>query len=397
MKSSASYLWLWQVVTSLAVTTFSCALFASPFFTSSPQQAPLELTLKTDFDFAEYHGKSRNRTEELPKFPGVIEYQDGSKKYSQSIEISARGSGRLNHCRFAPFKISLKKKDRTPLFAEVKGKNLKVVSHCLPDGSTIEESNMHILKEALLYKMLTALNIPSFEIRLLKIHYQTVAGVPLTSAFAFAIEDKESLIQRDPRLVSEREDFANFQMEKLKQKFGDDVLEQVQAGKLSTTEVTEFMNRLAEIAINVDRHVSAVIAQLLILNDDWGGTLSSGNAVSFDDNEGRITRVHYDFDLSALVHKFSGRKSRYGMTFPATVESDVAWLRQFCSKTWENVLSPEVMTDGCRQSLPKILQQKEKVLSAIQDFPVLTPEEKAEISQRAEVFFKAVQDTQRID
>ncbi len=341
-----------------------------------PSKAPVPLfaaedvvamTLTSDFPYGAYQGQPHQ--DDYPKFAGTLSYDWNGHTFTHKVKVQARGSGRLSHCAFAPFKIDLKG-DLGQSLMEGITSDMKVVTHC--DGAffpTTEKADEVLLKEYLLYKILRAFGIPEFDVRLIKMRYLTPTGALVADRYAFFIEPKENLVTRYPSLKSDAD-------------------EAFLKGVFDGLSPPEIEKKIADL-IDLPGYVMSNLGQLLLLNDDWGGLLVTGNAKSFVTDTGKVFKVHYDFDIAALTGKVPFGTSFHGYTYPATVASDRAWIEHFCG-TAEQYVDAAATQLACNELRPKLAANAGAALAAVDGFPFLSTAQKSEIRQRVATFFQAL-------
>lgn len=332
----------------------------------------LEIELTTDFPFNNFSGKPR--PEVFEKFDGKMRYIAGDQQIISNIKIEARGSGRLNHCKFAPFKIIFSKNEKMVLF-EGPERDFKVVSHCSHTNTQQPDLSEYIMKELLLYKMLESLGAPSFKTKPLKIAYRNFEGKIIENQKAFLIEPTRQYLARSVHLNDIIEDST---MNSLINSWIESGIKD-QAG---------FDKKMSEL-IDVENHIENNLGQLLILNEDWVGSFRSGNVKTFLSKTGKVFNVHYDFDLSNLVEKFS--RNQKSFTYPATVESDKKWISNFCNTDSETYIKAEEKKKACPNVIFRFSQKKESVLQTIMSFEFLDSKKKKVFYDRALVFFEALE------
>lgn len=338
----------------------------------NPRHEALQVNLASDFPYDGYYGKSKPQ-DKLPKYDGLLDYFDGALKKNISVKLQARGSGRLNHCRFAPFKIIFPKEADQGLFVGP-GRDFKIVTHCGHNPDKEADSQKQLLREYLNYKILEALKVPSFKTQLLKMRYSQLSGALIAERYAFVIEPTENLMSRHPEIAQELDD-----------SFFQNIIDKYK-NRLDVENIKNELSRL----IDINNHVENNFGQLLILNADWSDGLRSGNVKSFLTKAQTSYLVHYDFDLSLLVGKFTSSNNK--MVFPATVESDQAWITHFCTTKTDGIdINLQEKKQACLNARNRLLLQKSDVLKTITDFRFLDFDDKKIFLDRANTFFKALE------
>lgn len=346
------------------------AATASALFSS---ESPLDIEINSDFPYRSFSSNSPNKEDLQKEYLGQVKFTLENTKYSVASKIEARGSGRLSHCDFAPFKIKVKKKiEENPLLdADL---NYKIVTHCL-EGSDERslKADEFLLKEYLMYKILERSGIDSYKTRLLKIKYTNSQNEVVANRLAFIIESNEDFKKRNSITTAEldEEGVKSF-FEDLTKKF---------------TQQKELFNKLSSL-INYENLVQNRIGQLMILNADWGESTfsSSGNTKAFLLPSQTIMSVHYDFDLSFFVGKFE-QSSRMNYAYPVSCASDKTWIDRFLNEQDNGYVQVSQKKIAFDQVIKKIINQRSHVLSYLNEFNMLTASSKQEIINRLEVFY----------
>jgi hypothetical protein len=350
------------------------------------QQSLLEMTIVSDFPYKSFHNMKNPDT--LTKSPGILSLKIEGRKYSRNVGLQARGSGRLNHCQFAPFKLFFEKNGANDIFSDLADKDLKVVTHC--DGGnpqdTAEKADVVLLKEFLMYKILKSMNVPTLEVRMAKIRYLNTHGKEVAYRYAFLVEPTKNFLNRNRNLQSEA-------------KTGDLVrpyLDPLQNGKVTFDQ----FEKIQSMKVDTNDYVVNSIGQFMIQNGDWAGVLDSPNTRLFLQRNGLLKRVHYDFDLSLIVGKWGAKSNRKGHVFPSSFNLDSSWLLSFCKSQGmnleqvadeKNYIDPVKKHEACKIELKSILSTQADVFQTIDSFDLLDLSQKQEILDRVRSFFHSVE------
>jgi hypothetical protein len=168
----------------LLSTSVSGAFAENPLFHSDEP-----LTLVLEFPL---RGLLR-QAEKTTSVPGVLRYTDSDgTEVVLDIEVSKRGNSRLEHCRYPPLKINLKKKQvESTLFAGQN--NLKLVTLCRSTASY----RRYLREEYIVYKIYNLLSEYSFRARMLEVSYHEPGALqPKETHPAFFIESDDEMAKR---------------------------------------------------------------------------------------------------------------------------------------------------------------------------------------------------------
>ncbi len=267
-------------------------------------------------------------------------YQKGEIYYSDkrgqsnhfSIQLKPRGKYRRKICDFPPIKIKFSKDD---LFTKglSKSNKLKLVTHCM-DNKALSKEN--ILREYLAYKLYNEITDASFRVQLLLVKYEDITGgMASIERYAFLIEDIDDVSQR-AELTKAKKDM-NIPIDKV-----DDP---------SALRVSIF--------------------QYLIGNADWDYTTPRN--IKYLNKGAKLLPVPYDFDFSGLVNAFY-----------AIPNTDIGLKnvkdRGYIGKSYS------------RREVEKTLaiynMKKDKLLSVVNNFRLLSKKSRKEIEQYVIDFYK---------
>lgn len=351
--------------------------FPIPLFSSDEV---LKLEILSDFPY-----RTINELEEQGKYAGVLRIGGEENSRDFEVKLEARGSGRLSHCDFAPFKLHLKEDMDHTVFADSHD-SLKVVTHC-DEGSLSAELDGEetIMTEMLLYKILEKFGVYSFKTRPTQITYKTMDGEPITTKLAFIIENKRYLANRYSTLREfVPDDYSDILSGEI---------ERMQQNGATEAELYDFLEEKLEI----QNFLATFLAQIMILNDDWSGTINGANMKTFFDKNGKVVRAHYDLDLSLLTGKFRRGDSlsfeSLEYPLPATAETDVEIIQALCNSD-EFPFSSEEKLVGCREILPQVSVRQHEVFKEIDNFSLISPERKNLVKERIQTFFTAIRQVQ---
>ncbi len=179
-------------------------LYKQPtLFTSLQQEAPLQITLETDFA-----SLLRQRGQEKEQSARFTIHREGQPPLAYDIKLSARGKTRKTICEIPPLKLDFDK-DVLKEQGLASSDDLKLVAHCMEDAKQL------VVKEYLTYRLYNEITDRSFRVQLVELKYVDSKGQrPDERAFAFLIEPKEEMAARlNARLVEGSEARAAIQAE----------------------------------------------------------------------------------------------------------------------------------------------------------------------------------------
>ena len=197
-----------------------------------------------------------------------------------AVEVRARGKSRRQRdvCAFPPLRLDLPRSETPGTLFEHQDK-LKLVTHCVPLGSTVPTQHEYVALERLAYELLNLLTDVSFRVRAVRITY---------------VDDDDGERATHPAFLIEHED-------RLAARLG-----------LTVSEATSVPGSV----MDADHRTRAEIFQFLIGNTDFSfhasadGERCCHNAVQFVDAAGVHFPVPYDFDRTGLLDKPGVRPAR---------------------------------------------------------------------------------------
>ena len=327
----------------------NCQASPSPLFSSNEV---IELTMKGTFPTP-----VRNHELEIPIVPGTISYKDASgQEKSLVVNFQSRGKSKASLCQFRPVRILWNddhKKAGSP-FENLKGKDMKLATHCTYTSGTIAENpepNEDIIKEYSVYKLLKALGFETLEVRLAKINYVNEADGSTVEGLGFFLEPNPAFAKRCGLSHTKKES-----------------LDQVVKARDPRIDIPFLLARL--IVDSSDYFIQ-----------DPDGRWHGHNAELFESAEKRARlAIPYDFNDSLLVGAGLG-----GIGFGA-VEVHLKRLRNGAGlKSYEtNYLSPEAQpgwTAALLAETKRVLSKWEKAQKTIEELP-MSEESKAKFRAR---------------
>jgi len=256
------------------------------------------------------------------------------------VSLEVRGHFRRGYCYLPPLKIIFKTHPGTAFYSL---KSLKLVSSC----TNTDGDDQNLLKEYMCYKIYNQLTDKSFRVRLLNMTYVDSSGKrkPITR-HAFLVEDIKQ--------VAKRNDCDDWSDKK--------------AGNLG-----------------VDRRQMTMvyIFEYMISNTDWSVPANHNIRLihTSADSTSKPFVVPYDFDFSGLVNtNYSAPDERLG------VESvRVRVYRGF----------PRTM-DELNEALAVFKRQKDNIYASINNFSLLTPATKKEMTSYLDEFYQTINSPVRV-
>lgn len=207
------------------------------------------------------------------KFPGRMLFKhEGGESIEIGVDFSVRGNYKRSRCaRFKPIRIVLDKNNTKNTPFQGVGKELKLATHCdgLGEVSNSSEQVLRLLREYTAYKLLNAMGLMSFKVRLAEVEYFDSSGNRIAKAAAFLLEPKDDMAKR-------------YGMKNLKQ------------DRKGYSEVGAPLKELELIQF--------FLAQKYLGNGDYyvNGSHNGTKLVAADTKMSRAI-VPYDFDLASLV------------------------------------------------------------------------------------------------
>jgi hypothetical protein len=249
-----------------SVIVFSAAMSGSVAAENPLFQSDDPLALVLEFPLRDLMRQKKEKA----TVPGALRYTDiDGNNIVLNVEVSTRGNSRLEHCRYPPLTINLKKKQVTStVFA---GQDeLKHVTLCR-DTATYRR---YLSQEYTIYRIYNLLSKYSFRARMLEVTYREPSGrQPKEALAAFFIESDKEVAKR-------------LEMTRVK----SDVVEssQLDIGQLSILTLFQFM----------------------VGNTDWSvrkgpGTehcCHNGKVVGPPDSRNDWVVLPYDFDQSGIIN-----------------------------------------------------------------------------------------------
>lgn len=323
----------------LALSCAWPAYATAPLFSS---EEPLEITIKTSMDFKAYYDGERPRGNDI--FPAEIRYDFDGKTVISKVQIAPRGRSRLADCRFSPYKLIFDGTNNGPLFAGV-GKSIKFVARCGRLPNLAEDERM-LTKEILIYKVVEATGIPSFQVRRVNVHYENEQGWVTGHDEAFIIENKKLFLARDRRYT---------------RSLTDEEMRQVGLSENKNPQLEPSLRAMHELVQN------------MIQNYDWNDGVFGKfqNVEALFNTEGKVVMIPYDFDRTSFVGHENDMQ-----------EGSV----RYFSKFFDNHCQDSV----CLSAKRKLLARRDFVLKAIADFKLLSDENKAPLVEHVTNYFEAL-------
>ncbi|HEY4326956.1 MAG TPA: hypothetical protein VGN20_23420 [Mucilaginibacter sp.] len=277
-------------------------------------------------------------------YPAMFSCKMGdSLNINDHVSLEVRGHFRREHCYLPPLKIIFKNEASSAFY---KLKSLKLVSNCMVSNS----DDQNLLKEYLVYKMYNMITDKSFRVRLLNLSYQDSSGKKKTiTRHAFLIEDAKELAKRNDCV-----DWTDVE------------------GKKFTSETT-------------DRRQMTLVAmfEYMIGNTDWSVPVNHNIKVihSKKDSLLRPFAVPYDFDFSGLVNTtYSSPDERL------EIENVRVRLYRGFPRAMEEL---NIATDIFKK-------QKENIYTLINNFSLLAPYSKKEMTHYLDDFFRTINDPKSV-
>jgi hypothetical protein len=271
-------------------------------------------------------------------YPATFSCKMGdSLTINDPIQLEVRGHFRRGHCYLPPLKVIFKN-DKSAAFYKLK--SLKLVSNCRVSNS----DDQNLLKEYLIYKIYNMITDKSFRVRLLNLTYKDSSEKkkPITQ-HAFLIEDVKELAKR-----SDCVDWTDWKGKK----FGTEATDRQQ---MTTVAIFEYM----------------------IGNTDWSVPVNHNIRIihSKKDSLSRPFVVPYDFDFSGLVNtNYSSPDERLG------IENVRERLYRGFPRTMEEL---NIVLDVFNK-------QKPNIYALINNFDLLTPRTKKEMTLYLDEFYKTI-------
>ena len=257
-----------------------------------------------------------------------------SSVIKETIRIRARGQFRRTNCYVPSLKLNFHNESSPQLHSL---NSLKLVCGC-KTGFTFDQL---LLREYVIYKMYNLITDKSFRVRLLHVRYEDSKGKkkPLV-AYAFLIEDINDMAKRNH------------------------CREWTKGGL--PTEVT-----------NRQQMTTVAIFQYMIANTDWAVPVLHNIRLIYpkDDSTARPFAVAYDFDFAGLVNP------DYAIPDPKLgIESVRDRLYRGFPRTMGEL----------QEALQKFKDEKDKIYSLINNFELLSPATKKDMTGFLDDFYKTI-------
>jgi len=259
---------------------------------------------------------------------------------SDPVSLEVRGHFRRGYCYLPPLKMIFKDHPGTAFYSL---KSLKLVSSCM----STDQDDQNLLKEYMCYKIYNQITDKSFRVRLLNMHYVDSSGKkkPIVR-HAFLIEDIKQLAKRN-----DCEDWTD---------------------KKYQTERT-------------DRRQMTMVAvfEYMIANTDWSVPVNHNIKLihSSADSTSKPFVVPYDFDFSGLVNtSYSAPDERLN------IESVRERLYRGFPRTMEEL---NIVLDVFKK-------QKDNIYASINNFNLLTPVTKQEMTKYLDEFYQTINNPARV-
>jgi len=274
-------------------------------------------------------------------FPATFACNLGdSLNIADKVSIEVRGHFRRGYCYLPPIKMIFKS---NPSAAFYHLKSLKLVNACMATRS----DDQNLLKEYLIYKIYNLITDKSFRVRLLNLNFQDSSGKKKTiTQHAFLIEDIKE--------VAKRNDCKDWTENKVATRLTD---------RRQTTIVSIF--------------------EYMIGNTDWSIPVNHNVKLlkSKSDSLSRAYVVPYDYDFSGLV----------GTTYSAPDERlGIASVKERLYRGFPR--SMEEINDV----LDVFNKQKANIYATINNFNLLTPATKKEMTTYLDGFYKTINDPSEV-
>ncbi len=258
----------------------------------------------------------------------------------ETVSVAPRGHFRRDYCTIPPILINFRNPG-APVLSSLG--TLKLVIGC---GSNTDDEQL-ILKEYLAYKIYNLLEEKSFRVRLLRVSYRDSRNkMKPFSQYAFLIEDDKDMAERNGCIKKEK-----------------------------LVVLTERTNR--------DMMTMVAVFEYMISNGDWSVPNNHNIKLIFDkDNAAALPfAVPYDFDHSGLVD------ASYALP--------------------NEVLGTEKVTERVYRGFPRTMEelqtifdvfrkQKDKIISLVTNFSLLTTKNRKVIVDYLEEFYKTINDRHSI-
>jgi len=278
-----------------------------------------------------------NKSKEGDIFPAVFSCKMGdSLNVNDRIFLEVRGHFRREYCYIPPIRMIC---DNNKAAAFYHLKVLKLVNAC----STNWTNDQNLLKEFIIYKIYNLITDKSFRVRLLNLNLSDSAGKKKTiTQHAFLLEDIKQLAKRN--------NCVNW------------------TSKQYRTEAT-------------DRRQMTIVAifEYLIGNTDWAVPVSHNIKLlhSLTDSLARPYVVPYDFDYSGFVNA------------PYAVPDEKLGINSVRERLYRGF--PRNLQE-INEALTVFNKQKKNIYAVVNNFSLLTPVSKKDITDYLDEFYLAIND-----
>ena len=280
--------------------------------------------------------------------PAVVTYTDAAGEQVR-LEIEARTRGRHRRerrtCTFPPLRLNfVTKQAKGTVFA--KQDKLKLVTHC---KNAYEQL---VLKEYLLYRAYNLLTDRSYRVRFVEITYvDSAQNRAPVSRYAFFIEDKESMAERN--------------------------------GFIAVEEPEVGFDELANADLN-----RVEVFQYMVGNTDWSAIRGAvdddccHNTTPIRGDNGAVVSVPFDFDLAGAVD------APY-----ATPNPDLG-IRNVRQRLYRGYCGPKAQLES---SLQAFRTRKEAIYALYKSHPRLDSSRAAEMVDYLDEFYETIEDPNMVE
>jgi hypothetical protein len=278
-----------------------------------------------------------NRDKEGIKYPAIFSCKQGdSLAVNDHIQMQVRGHYRRSLCYMPPIKL-IYKDNASAAFYHLK--TLKLVSACKP-GDTYEQ---YLLKEFLIYKLYNLITDKSLHVRLLNLSYQDSSGKKKTiTRHAFLLEDAKEMAKRNDCADISDLKFAT---------------EKTNRRQMALVAIFEYMIGNTDWAVPVDHNIILIRPK--------------------KDSTARPFPVAYDFDFSGFVNTdYAFPDDRLG------IENVRQRLYRGFPRTMEEL----------NDVLSVFKARKAEIFTTVDNFNLLTPRSKKEITGYLDEFYRTIND-----
>src|SRR5688572_24898 len=291
----------------------------------------IQMTLSTDIK------KLQNKTT-------VESYQDAlitmnlpdNTVISEKIRLHARGKSRRENCYLPPIQVDFHTPSSPRLYSLGK---LKLVVGC--GTSSIDEQLL--LKEYLIYKMYNIIEPRSFNARLVYVNYDdSKKKTKSFSQYAFFLEDVDDMARRNKSTASKKTAFT---------------LDEVNREKMNLVDIFEYM----------------------IGNTDWSVPANHNIRIIYpkNDENAKVFPVPYDFDNAGLVNAYYA------------VPNEILGTEKITDRVYRGF--PRTMEE-VQATLDVFRKNKDKLFALINNYELLKPQTKNEMTVYLEDFYKIISD-----